>query len=235
MRVLVTGGGTGIGRGIAQALIDNGDEVLILGRRQSVIEGTATEIGAEPIQGDVTKDPEGILRRTGPISGIVHCAGHADHQPIGRWTDQQWRELWSVHVQGPAMLSQAFAKQCDGPGSIVLIGSTLSERPAIGTLPYASAKGAILAMARGMAAELASRQIRVNAILSGVVPTEMIGPRGNQSRAEVLESLTAIHPMGRLGTPNDIGDATVYLTHAPWVTGAVLAVDGGMLVGGHAV
>jgi len=116
-----------------------------------------------------------------------------------------------------------------------LIGSTLSEQPAIGTTPYASAKGAILAMVRGMAAELASRQIRVNAILSGVVPTEMIGPRGNQSRAEVLESLTSLHPMGRLGTPNDIGDAAVYLTHAPWVTGTVLAVDGGMLVGGHAV
>jgi NAD(P)-dependent dehydrogenase (short-subunit alcohol dehydrogenase family) len=229
-RVLVTGGGTGLGYAIAEALVQRGATVFICGRRRKVIERAAEQIGARPLSGDVTGPPGPLLEACGPIDGLIHNAGCQIRQPLGHWTERAWADLWDVHVKGPALLSQAFAAQCEGPGSIVAIASTLGLRPAAGSAAYASAKAGLLSLIRSLALELAPQGIRANAVLPGVVPTAMtLQPRGEQSAEESLKALEAQHPLG-LGEPAQVAQAVISLLENPWISGAALAVDGGLLV-----
>ena len=230
-RVLVTGGGTGLGLAIATALVESGSEVYICGRRRQILEAAAKASGATPLSGDITGPPDGLLRATGPIDGLVHNAGSYTHSEIGDWRIRSWDDMFAVHVRGPAMLSQAFAAQCEGPGSIVAISSTLGSRPAPGAAAYSAAKAGMLSLIRSLAIELAPAGIRANAILAGVVPTDMTtSPRGDMSSEEQLEALRQLHPLGRLGKPEEIAQAVLGLMGNPWVSGAELAVDGGLLV-----
>ena len=228
-RVLVTGGGTGIGYAIAEDLVQRGSEVIICGRRRRVIERAAAQIGATPLSGDITGPPEPLLQAVGPIDGLVHNAGSQFPEPLGEWSEKSWNELWRVHVMGPALLSQAFAAQCDGPGAIVAVSSTLAVRPAPGAAAYSCAKAGVLALIRSLALELAPKKIRANAVLPGVVPTAMTRrSEGEMNPEERLEFLKTLHPLG-LGEPENVAQAVVALLANPWITGAALEVDGGML------
>ena len=221
-RVLVTGGGSGIGLGITRALRARGHEVVITGRRADVLAQAAASLGAIPLPGDVTADPEGIIATAGPLDHLVSNAGTYAFAPVGAWTAEALEAQHRVHVVALALLSQAFAAQAQGPGSVVVVSSTLAERPAPGAGPYAAAKAAQLALVRQLALELAPRQLRANAILPGVVPTDMTAGRA--------EALVGLHPLGRLGQPADVGEAVAWLLEASWVTGACVPVDGGLLI-----
>ena len=229
-RILVTGGGTGLGYSIAEALVERGAEVFICGRRRRVIERAAMQIGATPLSGDITGPPEPLLEATGPIDGLIHNAGSSIYEPLGEWTEKSWSELWEVHVKGPALLSQAFAAQCPGPGSIVAISSSLAVRTAQGKAAYSSAKAGLLSLIRSLALELAPQGIRANAILPGVVPTAMTqSAQGEVSAEERLKTLESLHPLG-LGAPEKVAQAVVGLLENTWISGAALSVDGGLLV-----
>ena len=229
-RILVTGGGTGLGYAIAEQLVRRGSEVIICGRRRKVIERAALQIGATPLSGDITGPPEPLLAATGPIDGLIHNAGHHFEEFIGEWSDASWEALWEVHVRGPAMLSQAFAAQCEGPGSIVAIASTLGERTIPGSAAYSAAKAGLQSLVRSLSIELAPHGIRANAVLPGVVPTDMTKrSRGEQSPEESLQALDELHPLG-LGSPQQVAHAVVSVLENPWISGASLAVDGGLLV-----
>lgn len=231
MRILVTGGGTGIGRGIAGALVAAGHEVVLCGRRLEPLELAAAQLDCELVQGDVVADPEGIVARAGPLDHLINNAGVFQHQGWADWTADTFEALFRVHAVAPALLSQAFARQ-RGPGadrSIVNIGSTLSVRPVVGAGPYATAKAAMAGLTRSLAVELAPRSIRANCILPGVVRTEMTdAPRDGDDPEARLRALADLHLVGRLGQPADIGSAVLWLVGAPWVTGAVIPVDGGL-------
>jgi len=218
MRVLVTGGATGIGRAVAARL---GSDAIITGRRAELLRQAATATGARAVPGDVTVDPDGLLDAVGEVQGLVHCAGHLEGGPLEAWTGQAFERLFRVHVTGPALLSRAFAQRSTDPGSIVFCGSTLAVRSAPARGPYAAAKAAQLSLARSLAVELADRRIRVNAVLVGVVPTEM-------TAGHDLEALAALHPLG-LGTADAVAQAILGLLDGPWITGAALPVDGGLL------
>ena len=229
-RILVTGGGTGLGYAIAEALVQRGATVFICGRRRRVIQRAAEQIGATPLSGDITGPPGPLLEACGPIDGLIHNAGSQVREPLGQWTEKAWTDLWNVHVRGPAMLSQAFAAQCEGPGSIVAIASTLGLRPAAGSAAYASAKAGLLSVIRSLALELAPQGIRANAVLPGVVVTDMTRQgRDGKSADETLKNLEALHPLG-LGEPPQVAQAVVSLLENPWISGSALAVDGGLLV-----
>jgi len=231
-RVLVTGGGTGIGRAISTGLIQQGVEVIICGRRKDILQETARAIGATPVVADITNDPTSLVETVGPFDGLVHNAGCHVHQPIGEWTPHDWQQMWDVHVSGPAMLSQAFAKQCTGPGAIVAISSTLAVKTTAGAAAYSAAKAGMLSLIRSLSVELAEKRIRANAVLPGLVPTEMTRtPRGNQTTEEWQKILTGLHPLGRLGTPNEVAQAVILLLENAWITGSALTVDGGLLIG----
>jgi NAD(P)-dependent dehydrogenase (short-subunit alcohol dehydrogenase family) len=180
MRVLVTGGGTGLGLGIAQALLAAGDAVVICGRRAEPLAAAVAALKAEAasadvqwFQADVRDDPQRLLDAAGAVDGLVHNAGIYRHGAVGAWAAEDWAELFAVHVQGPALLSQAFAARCAGPGALVFVGSTLAERSAPGAGAYAAAKAAQRSLCATLALELAPRGIRANAVLAGVVPTAM--------------------------------------------------------------
>jgi NAD(P)-dependent dehydrogenase (short-subunit alcohol dehydrogenase family) len=230
--VLITGGGTGLGQGIAAALRARGHAVTLLGRREAPLRAAAAALGCRAVVGDVTGDPDLILDAVGPVDHIVHNAGVYLHGPLSAWTAALWRELHEVTVVGPALLSAAWAARQAGPGSLTFVSSTLAARPAPGTGPYAAAKAGQLGLMQALAVELAPRQLRSNAVLPGVVPTPMTeAPRGGDDPQARLAALTALHPLGRLGQPADIGEAVAYLVGARWVTGAALPVDGGLLAG----
>jgi NAD(P)-dependent dehydrogenase (short-subunit alcohol dehydrogenase family) len=230
MRVLVTGGGTGLGRGIAEALVARGDTVVICGRRTAPLKAAAAALKVEWVQADVTDDAELLLDAAGPIDGLVHCAGVYRHAALGSWDAALWDVHHAVHVRGPALLSQAFAQRCED-GSVVFVSSTLAVRSAPGAAAYASSKAAVDSLAQSLAQTLAPR-VRVNCVQPGVVPTAMTrAPRDGADPDAQLEGLRALHPMGRLGTPTDVGEAVAFLLHAPWITGAKLPVDGGLLIG----
>ena len=212
MRVLVTGGGSGIGRAIADALVEGGNEVVVCGRRPIDRPGS--------LVWDVTSDPQGLIAAAGPLDALVNNAGFAEHAPCGSWDEAIWSRHYAVHVVAPALLSQAFAAQ-GRPGSILNISSTLANRAARGTGPYAAAKAALLSQTRTLALELAPR-IRVNALLVGGVDTAMV--EGRQ------QALSKLHPLG-LGAPKDVGGAAAFVLSAPWMTGAAVAIDGGLSAG----
>ncbi len=209
MRVLITGAGTGIGAAVADALEEDGHEVVVCGRRPIDRPGA--------LSWDVTQDPDGLVAAAGPLDALVNNAGHAEHRPVEQWTEDLWESHFRVHVLAPALLSRAFAAQ-GRPGCIVNICSTLAVRPARGTGPYAAAKAALLSQTRTLALELAPR-VRVNALLVGGVRSDMTAGR----EAE----LEGLHPLG-LGQPADVADAVNWLLKARWVTGAGIAVDGGL-------
>ncbi len=207
--------------------MERGAEVVICGRREETLEKAARETGASAVVADVL-DTATLLGRCGPLDGLVHNAGRRVHASLGAWTQEDWQALWELHVQAPAMLSQAFARQCEGPGAIVAVSSTLALKSLQGAAAYSATKAALLSLVRSLAIELAPQGIRANAVLPGAVPTDMILD-GLTNTAE-LDALAAHHPLG-LGTPEDVARAVVSLLENPWITGTEMVVDGGLLSG----
>lgn len=219
-RVLVTGASRGIGRAIAERLLRDGAIVAAVGRDAATLPGL-------PIEADLGRAGEGeriverALELLGGIDDVVSCAGVARHADVGAVSREALAEQLAVNFVEPFFLLQAAAARMTG-GAIVTVASTLGMQPAPGTAAYAASKAALLSMTRSLAQELAARGIRVNAVAPGVVETDMVAP-------ERRDELRRLHPIGRLGTPEDVAEAVIYLLGATWVTGTILTVDGGLL------
>ncbi len=257
-RVLVTGASRGIGRAIATRLLGEGREVVLVARDRGALEEVARAAPdhAHVLEADLTTDIDVVERAVamlsgldgrGGLDGLVHAAGVATHAPLEAISDAQLESAWGIHLRAPLRLTQALAKHLRAQkrsGSIVLISSTLALRPAAGTLAYSAAKAAMVALTKGAALELAPDGIRVNTLAPGVVDTEMVRalrlapgeamPTGHAHEARVaaqLEALRKLHPIGRLGTPDEVAEAAVFLLDAAWATGSVLTLDGGLTAG----
>lgn len=232
-RVLVTGGATGIGKAIAKAFSDSGSKVVIAGRRIDLLRQTSQELGIDFIQFDVCKDdPKKIFECHPDIDGLINNAGTYESASVGSLTREQFYRQLDVHVIGPALLSQEFVRQKKQNGFIVNISSTLAEKQVVGSTAYSLAKAAQISLTKSLAVELAAKNIRVNAVLPAVVETDMtVSPRSHLTTEEQIESFTKLHPLGRIGKPDDIAQAVVWLANAKWVTGTTVVVDGGLLVG----
>lgn len=236
MKVLITGGGTGIGKGIAKILKQRGDEVIIVGRRAEVLEKTAKELGVDFRVFDcVHENSHKIFESILDINGLVNNAGTAKGAPMGDWTAKDWQDQLDIHVKVVALMSQAFVKYVKGPGSIVNISSNLARYHLKSFAAYGTAKAAMVYLTKAMAQELAVKDIRVNAVLPGVIPTDMTLPfQDPEKNAKLLANYKKMHALGKLGTTENVGAAVSFLLHSEWISGAELVVDGGFLIKGNA-
>lgn len=239
---VVTGSGQGIGRGIAVGLAEMGCDVVVNARRLEDCAETArlvTAAGrrAAVVDGDVRTEP--IMDRLGAVcvdtfgrlDVWVNNVGGSDDKalrPLVDTPDDVWRSMLELNVTTAFCGAKAAAARMHNGGCIVNISSGAGMRGSPLTGPYAAAKAAMLNLTQTLALELAERAIRVNAVSPGQVPTEAFRTTlaGDPDR---LDELAAATPLGRLGTPEDIAAAVVYLASpaGSWVTGENLLVAGG--------
>jgi NAD(P)-dependent dehydrogenase (short-subunit alcohol dehydrogenase family) len=239
--VVVTGGGKGIGRGIAMAAAQCGANVVVSGRAPQPLEDAVAAMRALGTQAlavpaDLTKpeDTERVidatLQRFGTLDGWVNNAGSAspsDVGPLMQVREDQWDRVVDLNLKWSFFAAQAAARAMKGGGSIVNITSRSASHPNPNTGHYGAAKAAMENLTLTMAAEWGHLGIRVNAVAPGVVMTEELA-KVFDTESKIRRQVETV-PLQRLGTPEDIGPLVAYLLSeaASWTTGALIAVNGG--------
>jgi len=253
-RILVTGGSRGIGAAVVRAVVAKGGRVLAVGRDQDALVELAREapdritVAVGNLQRPEQRDAlvGHAVQVLGGLDGLVNCAGIVHYAELDAIEEGSLRAQLEVNFVAPLFLCQAAARvmRAQGTGGgIVNVSSTLGQRPAPKTLVYAATKAALDSMTRSLAIELAPDGIHVNAVVPGVVDTEMVrvprvppgeaGPSGAAREAvvaEQLEELRRLHPLGRLGRPDEVARAVIHLLDSEWTTGTLLTVDGGLSI-----
>jgi 3-oxoacyl-[acyl-carrier protein] reductase len=236
---LVTGGSRGIGRAIAEALADGGARIAVVARDGERASGTAAELpggGHAGFACDVA-DPNAVNatlvaaeERIGPIDILVNNAGITRDNLLIRMKDEEFDEVIAANLKGAFNFTRAVArgmmKRRDG--SILNITSVVGLIGNAGQANYAASKAGLLGLTKSVARELASRGVRCNAIAPGFITTDMTGELSEKQ----IEELRGRIPLGALGTPADVASAARFLVgpNARYITGQVLAVDGGMVM-----
>jgi NAD(P)-dependent dehydrogenase (short-subunit alcohol dehydrogenase family) len=235
--VLVTGSSSGIGAGIAKRLHEAGATVVIhCGSNRERAETLAKELKERVfiVQGDVQRDAERlcaeVVEKFGQLNALVNNAGIQPVKMLLEQTPQDTQEMLRVNVEGVMTLTKVAAQQMiqqQSGGAIVNISSIEGLQPALAHSHYTTSKAAVLMHTRSSALELGRHRIRVNAVAPGLINKEGL----DAAWPEGVARWRAACPLGRLGTPEDIGDAVLFLLSdmARWVTGATLVVDGGVL------
>jgi NAD(P)-dependent dehydrogenase (short-subunit alcohol dehydrogenase family) len=240
---IVTGGSRGLGLAIAQALAREGASVVIADLNeksgQEAARGIADGGGrAEFIRTDVAQRDqvermvEQTLERFGGVNVLVNNAGVHARAPFWEESEELWERMYRVNVLGTALPSQAVVRHMkdSGGGVIVNIASKAGVVGEPGHAAYSASKGAVIAMTRSMAVELAPYAIRVNAVCPGPVMTDML--LEDVPTQEGRDRLAADAPLGRVGQPEDIAEAVLYLASpaSDWCTGQAISIDGGLSV-----
>ncbi|ABS70080.1 short-chain dehydrogenase/reductase SDR (plasmid) [Xanthobacter versatilis] len=240
--IAITGGAAGIGLAVAHAAIRAGARVALIDRDGACAQRAAAEFGAAAwgVGADVTDEAAitaamaGAQRALGPLTGLVNNAGIAGFGSVHATEVETWSRIMAVNVTGTFLASKAalFGMLERGRGAIVNFGSVAGLVGIPTMAAYCAAKGAVVNLTRQMAADYSGRGIRVNVVCPGTVAGTDMGRQllGTDCDPELEARRLAKYPMGRFGTPEDIAEAAVFLlsTKAAFVTGSVLAVDGGM-------
>lgn len=240
---IVTGAGSGIGRAIAFAYVREGAQVVLVGRREAHLAAVASEAGGSTLAltGDVSRqqDIDRILAEAvahfGSVNVLVNNAGVLHIGTAEEITEEQWDDTFNINVRGLWLLSRAalpYMRKVGG-GSIVNVASVLGINGARKRASYAPSKGAVVLLTKCMAIDHGAEKIRVNAICPSFVETDLTAEviRKAADPGAVRRERIAVHPIGRLGEPEDIAGLAVYLAsdESSWMTGAALPVDGGYL------
>jgi len=238
---IVTGGNSGLGFATAKKLCDNGIKTYIIGRSKEKTEEACTEIGSNaiPVIFDLN-NLDGIpamiaeLTKEAPIDILVNNAGINLKKEFADVTDEDFLSIIHTNLLSVFAVSREVVKNMKEHknGSIVNISSMASQYGIPKVIAYTASKGAIEAMTRAMAVELAPFGIRVNCIAPGFIKTKM-SAKALDSDPERKNKVLGRTPMGFLGEPEDIGDAAYFYATAEskYVTGTVLPVDGGNSIG----
>ena len=231
MKALITGSSRGIGAAIARALHDKGYEVCInYIEQKEKAEKLAAELGCMACQADVA-DAEAVkkmVERFGNVDLLVNNAGIAGQMQFQDITREKWDRMFDVNLGGCFNCIQAVLPYMlhEHRGCIVNISAIWGQHGASCETAYSATKHAIIGLTRSLAMELAPSGIRVNCVAPGVIDTDMVKVLGE----ETLKDLADITPVGRLGTPEEIAEAVVYLSGAQFTTGQVIGVDGGFII-----
>jgi 3-oxoacyl-[acyl-carrier protein] reductase len=241
---LVTGGSRGLGRAIALAFAGQGADVAVNYRgNAAAAEGVVAAIKglgreATAIQGDTSDGREACeaivkaaIDRFGKIDILVNNAGITRDNLLMRMDDAEWDDVIGTNLSGPFWMCRAVARPMlkAKAGRIINMSSVAGRMGNAGQANYASAKAGLIGLTKTVAREFASRGITANAIAPGLIETELTADLPDTARQFVLEST----PLGYIGSVEDVAAAAVYLAsdEARYVTGQVLGVDGGMMMG----
>ena len=240
---VITGGASGIGRASTYAMAREGARVAILDSnaeagRQTTNELTDQHFDAAFFPVDVSSEEQvkaaiaQIVTRFGQIDVLHNNAGIATRHPVAEQDEQGWQTCMDVNLKGIFLCAKhVIPRMLDRGGSIVNTSSVTGIVGVRNRAAYSATKGAIVALTRNMALDYAQYQIRVNCVCPGFTRTPLA--KALLQDPEKEQRLTAMHPLGRLGTPEDVANAVVFLASdlSSWITGHALVVDGGFAVG----
>ncbi len=229
---VITGGSSGIGFATAKLFVDEGAYVFITGRRQKELDEAVKAIGdnVTGVQGDVSNLADvdrlyEIVKANGRIDILFANAGVGEFAPLGKITEEHFDKLFNINVKGTLFTVQKALPLLNDGGSIILTGSVGSVKgtPAFGV--YGASKAAIRSFVRTWTTDLKDRRIRSNVVSPGPINT----PLASRQSADVIARIVSTVPMGRMGEPDEIAKAALFLASddSSFVTGIELFVDGG--------
>lgn len=235
-RALITGGGSGIGAASARLFAEAGAQLALVGRRQEKLEEVAAEITAaggtaQCIPADLRdpSEPERVVaeaaEKMGGLDLLFNNAALYRPSSVAGISSEEWQEHLDLNLTAPLFLCRAAYPWLKRSEAAVVINclSTLAQRPMPGVAAYSASKAALLSVTQTLALEWAPDGIRVVAVSPGVVDTPIHGGTD-------LSPMAAMHPLGRVGRPEEIAAAALYLASqaSAWTTGSILTVDGGI-------
>jgi NAD(P)-dependent dehydrogenase (short-subunit alcohol dehydrogenase family) len=236
---VVTGASSGIGRETARLISQLGAHVVLVGRNEERLtetlrsldgEGHRTEPFDLSSTDEIPRWLKSISASSGPLHGLVHSAGIYKLRPLRVLSSQTVEDVMRINVGAAIGLAKGFLQKgvCAPSGSIVFLSSVTGLTGQAGIAAYAASKGAIVALTRALAVELAGEHIRVNCVAPGVVTTEMGQGVLGMLTPQQSAAMEAMHLLG-FGSARDVSYAIAFLLAetARWITGTVLVVDGG--------
>ena len=240
---VVTGGASGIGRAIAEALAREGARVAVLdlneaGARETVAAVDRAGGKASAHRVDVTDVAavdatiDGVAAREGGLHVLVNCAGWDKPMPFVETTPEFWDTILAINLKGPIACTRAALRHMikQGSGKIVTIASDAGRVGSTGEAVYSAAKGGLIAFTKTIARETARHRINVNCVCPGPSDTPLFQKEFAAASPKLAESLKRVIPWGRLGVPDDVAPAVVFLASddAGFITGQTLSVSGGL-------
>lgn len=238
---LVTGAARGLGRCIAETLAAAGAKVACIDVNEECLAETVTAIRAaggtaEAIACDVTQSDrvgetvDKVVEMWGGLSILVNNAGVTRDNVLVRMKDEQWDLVLNINLRGTFLFTRAAARPMmkARQGRIINVASVSGLMGNPGQVNYSASKAGVIGLTRTVACELASRNVTVNAVAPGFIATDMTAKLGEDILQEVRKQI----PLGRLGEPQDVADAVLFLASnaASFITGHILTIDGGLTV-----
>jgi NAD(P)-dependent dehydrogenase (short-subunit alcohol dehydrogenase family) len=236
---VITGGNSGMGLATARLFVAEGAHVYINGRRQKELDAAVQEIGSNvtAVQGDVSNLADldrlydAVEKQHGRVDIVFANAGAGELIPITEVTEQHFDKLFNINVKGVVFTVQKALRLMPNGGSIILNASIAASKGFAAFSIYSATKAAVRSFARTWTTDLKERQIRVNAISPGTIDTPIFNNLGTtpEEIAQVKASFAGIIPLGRIGTPDEIAKAALFLASddSSFITGIELFVDGG--------